>query len=281
MGFFWDNLIKKQKSQSHTKGLTIKYLDFFSRFFKLLNQHKKMKFFKLFLLLNLPVFVVSGQDVDTTLIKSDSLEFRTTNAFLIPRKNYETFNNSFITGNSVATIRSQDNPKILIDGIPINPILLNNTDYNEFLGHMHLLSYDIQSVDVNTLQNDSRIVSGNYNNAISFNTSDIQLGKRAYQFEVNNFTSLAYQDFDTLGYSTIFNLKVQKSYDKFGYRVSLNNGYQNDYIPENGLQRFGGNLKLKYNPFKALVLSGFLDYTQFKDFKRSGKDFLKSENYGS
>lgn len=234
-----------------------------------------MKLFKLSLLLNLLSIMVSGQTSDTVSVKIDTSKFITTNAFLTPHKNYETFNNSFITGNSDVTVRSQDKPRILIDGIPINPNLLN---YNEFLGHMHLLSYDIQSVDVNTLQNDSRIVSGKYNNAISFNTSDIQLGKSAYQFEANNYTSLAYQDFDSLGYSTIFNLKVQKSYDKFGYRVSLNNGYQNDYIPENGLQRYGGNLKLKYQPFKQLLLTGFLDYTQFKDFKRSGEDFLKREN---
>jgi hypothetical protein len=76
-----------------------------------------------------------------------------------------------------------------------------------------------------------------------------------------------------MGYSTIFNFKVQKSYEKFGYRVSLNSGFQNDYIPNNGLQRYGGNLKLKYNPFKALVLTGFLDYTYFSDFKRSGEKF--------
>jgi hypothetical protein len=85
-----------------------------------------------------------------------------------------------------------------MDGIPINPIFINNTNYNEFLGHMHLLSYDIQGINVHTLQNDSKIVSGRYNNAISFNTSDIQLGKSAYQFEANNFTTLAYQDFDSL-----------------------------------------------------------------------------------
>src|SRR5690606_798565 len=146
-----------------------------------------------------------------------------------------------------------------------------NTGYNEFLGHMHLLSYDIQGVNIHTLQNDNKIVSGNYNNAINFNTSDIQLGKSAYQFEANNFTTLAYQDINSKGYSTIFNFKAKKSYEKFGYRVSLNNGYLNDYIPNNGLQRYGGNLKLKYNPIKPLTITGFLDYTNFEDSKRSGE----------
>lgn len=211
-------------------------------------------------------------------VEPDTIAFKTTNAFLTHQKNYETFNNSFITGNSVATIRSQDNPKILIDGIPINPIFIDNTGYNEFLGHMHLLSYDIQDVNVNTFHNDYRIISGNYNNAISFHTSDIQLGESAYQFEANNFTSLAYQDFDSPGYSTVFNLKAQKSFEKFGYRVSLNNGFQNDYIPENGLQRYGGNLKLKYNPVKPLLLTGFVDYTHFEDSKWSGEKIQTSIN---
>jgi hypothetical protein len=212
-----------------------------------------MKFLKLFLLLNLLSIVVSGQDFDTTLIELDTSKFRTTNAFLIQQKNYETFNNSFITGNSSAIIRSQDNPKILLDGIPINPILINNTHYTEFLGQMHLLSYDIQGVSVHTLKNDNKIVSGNYNNAISFNTNEIKLGNNLPQFEVNNFTTLAYQDFDSTGFSTIFNFKAQKSFEKFGYRLSLTNGFQNDYIPEDGLQRYEGNLKLKYKPTKRML----------------------------
>lgn len=230
-----------------------------------------MKLLKLSLLLNFLSIIVFGQTPDTVSVKADTSQFRTTNAYLKLQKNYETFNNSFITGNSFATIRSQDNPKMLIDGIPINPILVKNTDYNEFLGHMHLLSYDIQSINFHTLQNDNKIVSGNYNNAISFNTSDIQLGKSAYHFEANNFTTLAYQDIDSKGYSTVFNFKAKKSYEKFGYRVSLNNGFQNDYIPNNGLQRYGGNLKLKYNPIKPLFITGFLDYTSFEDSKRSGE----------
>jgi hypothetical protein len=235
-----------------------------------------MKFLKLFLLLNLLSIVVSGQDFDTTLVELDTSKFRTTNAFLIQQKNYETFNNSFITGNSSAIIRSQDNPKILIDGIPINPILINNTHYTEFLGQMHLLSYDIQGVSVHTLKNDNKIVSGNYNNAISFNTNEIKLGNNLPQFEVNNFTTLAYLDFDSTGFSTIFNFKAQKSFEKFGYRLSLNNGFQNDYIPENGLQRYGGNLKLKFKPTKRMLFTGFLDYTNFQDFKRTGDNNLKS-----
>lgn len=235
-----------------------------------------MKFFKLFLFLNLLSIVISGQDIDTSFIQLDTVKFRTTNAFLIQQKNYETFNNSFITGNSSTIIRSQDNPKILIDGILLNPILLNNTHYTEFLGQMHLLSYDIQGVNVHTIQNEDKIVSGNYNNVINFNTNDIKLGNNLLQFEVNNFTTLAYQDFDSIGFSTIFNFKVQKSFEKFGYIFSLNNGFQNDYIPENGLQRYGGNLKLKYNPIKQILFTGFLDYTNFQDFKRSGDNNLKS-----
>jgi hypothetical protein len=233
-----------------------------------------MKFFNIFLLLNLLSIIISGQTLDT--IKIDTSRIRTTNAFLIQQKNYETFNNSFITGNSSAIIRSQDNPKILMDGIPLNPILVNNTHYTEFLGQMHLLSYDIQGVNVHTLQNEDKIISGNYNNVISFNTNDIKLGHNSPQFEVNNFTTLAYQDFDSIGFFTIFNFKAQKSFEKFGYRLSLNNGFQNDYIPENGLQRYGGNLKLKYDPIKQILFTGFLDYSNFKDFKRTGDNYLKS-----
>ncbi len=235
-----------------------------------------MRICKLFLLLNLLSIIVSGQATDTISIKIDTSVFRTTNAFLIPQKNYETFNNFFITGNSFAIIRSQDNPKILIDGIPLNPIWVNNTHYTEFLGQMHLLSYDIQGQNVHTLQNEDKIVSDNYNNAISFNTHEIKLGNNSPQYEVNNFTTLGYQNFNSTGFSTIFNFKAQKSFEQFGYRLSLNNGFQNDYIPENGLQRYGGNLKLKYKPIKPILFTGFLDYTKYKDFKRTHDNNLKS-----
>lgn len=235
-----------------------------------------MKFFELFLFLNLLSIVVSGQYIDTSFLQLDTLKFRTTNAFLIKQKNYETFNNSFITGNSSTIIRSQNNPKILIDGIPLNPILVNNTHYTEFLGQMQFLSYDIQGVNLHTLQNEDKIVSGNYNNAISFNTYDIELGNNSSQFEINNFTTVSYQSFDTVGFSTILNFKAQKSFEKFGYRFSLNNAFHNDYIPENGIQRYGGNLKLKYTPIKQFLFTGFLDYTNFQDFKRTRDNNLKS-----
>ncbi|MBL7905161.1 MAG: hypothetical protein JNL22_09085 [Bacteroidales bacterium] len=235
-----------------------------------------MKFFKLFILLHLPAIVVSGQNSDTTLIQSDTSCFRTTNAFLVNQKNYETLNNSFITGNSFAIIRSQDNPAVLIDGIPVNPILVNNTHYREFLGPVNLLSFDIQGINVRTLQNEDKIISGNYNNAINFHTDEIKTGNSSPQFEVNNFTTFAYQDIDSAGFSSIFSFKAQKSYEKFGYRLSVNNGFQNDYIPENGLQRYSGNVKLIYNPNKQLLLTGFLDYTNFLDFKRKDENNLKS-----
>lgn len=235
-----------------------------------------MKFFKPFVLFNLIAIGVSGQDSEPTLIHSDSSSSRTPDAFMVHRKNYETLNNSFITGNSFAIIRSQDNPAVLIDGIPINPILTNNILYSEFLGPVNLLSFDIQSTNVRTLQNEDKIISGNYNNAICFHTDEIKPGNSSPQFEVNNFTTFAYQDSDQTGFSSIFNVKTQKSFEKFGYRLSLNNGFQNDYIPENGLQRYGGNVKLKYNPIKKLSFTGFWDYTNFHDFKRKDENNLKS-----
>ena len=228
----------------------------------------------LFILLNFVSFIASGQTSDTTFVELDTTKFRTVNPFLLNQANYEGINNSFITGSAIATIRSQDNPLVLIDDIPINH--RNNTATTEYLGLMNFLTFDIQGVSVQTLRNEDRIISGDNNNSISYSTDDIILGKDSAQFEVNNFTSLSYQDFDTIGYSTIFNFSAKKSYDKIGYRLSLNNGFQNDFFPENGIQRYGGNVKLKYNPVEAVLLTGFLDYTNFNDFKRTGDNTLKS-----
>ncbi|NME68044.1 TonB-dependent receptor [Flammeovirga aprica] len=228
-----------------------------------------MKFFNILFLFNLLSLVTLAYEPDSLNLNADTTEFKTSNAFLINESNYETFNNSFITGNATGVIRNQNNPQLMMDGIPINPYFTNNTHYNEFLGPMHLLAYDIQSLEMNTLENNNQIVSGNFNNAINFNTYDIQLGENAPKFEVNNLTSLEYQNSDTLGYSTVFNFKAEKSYDKFGYRLSLNNGYQDDYIVENGLQRFGGNIKLKHQLSERILLNGFIDYTNLKGLNRT------------
>ena len=228
-----------------------------------------MKLFNLFTIFTLLSLPLLGQVNDSTFNDLDTLDFKTTNAFQIQHDNYETFNNSFITGNSYSVIRNQSNNQLTVDGILINPYFSNNTLYSEFLGKMHLLSYDIQDANLNTLENEGQIVTGKFNNAIDFRTHDIQLGNSKAKYEINNFTSLAYQNIDTLGFSSIFNFKAEKSYDKFGYRVSLNNGYQDDYIIDNGIQRFGGNLKLKHQLTKKILLNGFLDYTNLKDMNRS------------
>lgn len=234
---------------------------------------KKFGAIILFVSLSISVF---GQSQDSVRIDNDTISFETTNAFITNEKNYETINNSFITGNSFGIIRSQDNLKVLVDGMPMNPVLYNNTHYSEFLGSMHLLSFDIQKVNFKTIVSDDKIISGYYNNALDFRTHDIKLGNAKPQFEVNNFTALEYQDLDANGYSTITNFSAQQSYEKFGYRFSLNNGFQNDYIPENGLQRYSGNIKLKYKPNEKIFLIGFLDYSNFQNLKRSQENILKS-----
>lgn len=213
--------------------------------------------------------------MDTASISTDTTRFSTPNPFVMRVNNYETFNNSFITGNSYALIRSEDNPQILLDGIPMNPWIGYNTHYAEFLGSMNVLSYDLQQAEVTTLQSNGRIISGSYNNAINFKTYELMLGKSSPKFAVNNFSTIDYQDFDTLGLSTVINISARQSFKKLGYRLSVNNGFQNDYIPKNGLQRYGGNLKFKYQPHESVMLNCFVDFTSFLGFKRED-NVLKS-----
>lgn len=235
-----------------------------------------MKLVVLIFYLGFIPFVVLGQGMDAERVVNDSTHLETSNAFIIHEKNYETVNNSFITGNSRVMIRSQSNPKLLLDGIPVNPILFNSLHYTEFQGSMHVLSFDMQNAGLNYLQHDDKIISGHYNNAISFKTQDIILGNYSPLFEVNSFSALNYQDIDKTGGSTILNFNVQQGFKNFGYRISFNNGFQNDYLPENGLQRYGSNIKLKYEPHEQISFTGFLDYTTIRDFGRSEVNIQKS-----
>ena len=232
-------------------------------------------------ILILLIFIVSEiscQVADSALQKTDSIRFQTSNGFIVKKNNFELFNSSFITGNAYGVIRSQDNPKISVDGIPVNPNLYNNNaPYPEFLGNMNLLSFDLEEVSCGTLISGNKIVSGTHNNAIEFKTTEIILNRKEPVFEFNNFTAFEYQGKDTLGYSTITNFNFQQGYEKFGYRFSIINGFHNDYISENGLQRYGGNFKLKYKPYKKISLNGFIDYTNFQSFKRTGENNLDAD----
>lgn len=118
-----------------------------------------MKSFNLIFLLSIFSIIVSAQSANTIIIKNDTTTFTTTNSFITYKTNYETLNNNFITGNSYATIRSQDNPRIFVDGMPINPIFINNLHYAEFLGSTHLLSYDLQNASVTALQANNKIAN--------------------------------------------------------------------------------------------------------------------------
>ena len=243
-----------------------------------------MKLIAILLLIHILSLTGYGQAVDSVRIDRDTTQFNTSNAFLFTHGNYETFNNSFITGSSFAVIRSQDNPRIYVDGIPMNPMISTNTYFADYLGGMNLLSYDIEKARIKTLANGSRINAGQYNNSIDFKTFDVKRGKTACQFEVNHFTAFTYQDIETPGYSTLTNVNVQQGFNKFGYRASFSNGFMNDYLPENGLQRYSGNVKLNYQPIKAISLAGFIDYSNFKDFKREAdhldETMPTNEEYG-
>lgn len=237
-----------------------------------------MKLFRILLLIHFLSMTVYGQQMDSIRINHDTICFTTPNAFYFNHQNYETFNNSFITGSSFAVIRSQDNPRIYVDGIPMNPMIFTNTHYTDYLGGMNLLSYDIEKVMIKTLAHESRINAGQYNNSMDFKTFDVKPGKTKSQFEVNHFTAFTYQDIENRGYSTLTNVNVQQGFKKFGYRASFSNGYMNDYLPENGLQRYSGNVKLNYQPFKAISLAGFIDYSNFKDFKREADHLDETMN---
>ena len=210
---------------------------------------------------------LSCQVADSSFQKSETNRFSTPNGFIVTKSKLELFNSSFITGNAYAIIRNQDNPKIFVDGIPVNPIFGSNVPFQEFIGDMNFLSFDLQDISTETLRSGNNIVSGTHNNSVKFITHEIKLNSKGPQFELNNFTSVEYQDKDTLGFSTLNNFNFQQGFEKFGYRFSIINGFLNDYIPENGLQRYGGNLKLKYEPFKKVSLNGFIDYTKFQSFK--------------
>src|SRR5688500_5337256 len=116
---------------------------------------------------------VSAQRSDSTILFYDSIYSSiATNSLLTPFKNFETINNSFITGSAIPFLRNQNNPLITIDGIPANPTLLVNLPYKEFVGYSHLLSYDVEALSVNTFSTDSRIASGRFSNSIILSTKD-------------------------------------------------------------------------------------------------------------
>ena len=82
---------------------------------------------------------LSAQSNDSIAFFRDSAYSSvTTNSLLTPHENFETINNSFITGSAIPFLRNQNNPLITIDDIPANPTLLINLPYKEFIGYPHL-----------------------------------------------------------------------------------------------------------------------------------------------
>ena len=216
-----------------------------------------------------------GQRADT-LKNNDNLDSIPSNELIIKNKSYETLNNSPLTGSAFYFIRSQDNPLITIDGIPVDPTILNKLPYIEYLGNPHLLPSDIAKININTIAHNSKIVSGIHNGAVGLQTEEIKLGYSHGEYSFSNFTSLNFQDISQTGFSTITNLKIKKAYNKFAYRLSLSNGFHEEFRPNNGLKRFSGNIKVKYKPFSNTNITGFVDFSNFSDFKRTGNNNFKS-----
>lgn len=174
-----------------------------------------------FILLNLCSTIIWGQNKDAITVKQDTTSFNNIHAFITYQQNYETYNNSFITGNSFATIRSQNNPKIFIDGMPINPLLINDLYYAEFLGSTHLLSFDLQNASVRALQANSQIVNSdglpisegieNYDNynTYRFNTIHKQIGFN-YQLKDNYVLGINYNKMSSL-YFPYNNINIYQS----------------------------------------------------------------------
>jgi hypothetical protein len=221
---------------------------------------------------------LSAQSNDSiAFFRNSTYSSVTTNSLLSPHNNFETINNSFITGSAIPFLRNQNNPLITIDGIPANPTLLVNLPHKEFIGYPHLLSYDVEALGVNAFSTDSKIVSGRFSNSVSLGTKDISSKGEAMKFFVNNFSSINYQRSDTLGFSIINNAGVEKSGERISYRVSLTNGYHNVFIPNNGLKRNSANLKLQFRPIKNTTVTGFVDYSSFRDYKRAVTDYFNAD----
>jgi len=214
---------------------------------------------------------------DTIFTVKDTNQVTTPNSLLFQYPNYETLNNSYVLGGGVSFIRSQENPLITIDGLPTNPIIFKYLPFNEYLFPPSILSFDLEETAINTNIYESKIISGYHNNSINLKTSEIHYGISKAKINANNYSSINFIDLDKVGCSIINNLNIYKPFNKVTFRLSLSNGCMNSFIPNEGLKRYGGNIKLKLKLLPKTNLIGYFDFTNFNDFRRTGKNSFKSD----
>lgn len=177
-----------------------------------------MKHFSFILLIITISAIVSAQNEDAIVQKNETVTFAILNSFVISNTDYETFNNNFVSSSFITAIKSQSSPKIFIDGIPVNPIFANNLNYAEFLGNIHLLSYDLQNERVSTLQTNNRIE----------NNEDLPILEEIENYS-NDFTNANYIILKQIGLN--YQLRDAK---KNNYIVGLNyNKKIRPFLPTN------------------------------------------------
>lgn len=196
----------------------------------------------------------------TTTSTAQSLQYP--NPFSFSAPGYEKFNTNPLMSNGIIFYKGQYGTSVLIDGFVLfNPALYS--EHNKYsIFNSSPLSWDIKSSEITDKLIDGKFAPFGSNNQLNFSTHDVNTKKGYSNFEFNTFTGITSIP-KVARKHTVNNISFEKGFGKFGYRVSVNGGYDRENEFPHGAKRIGANLKLRYSPSDKIDIQLFSDFTNF------------------
>lgn len=201
------------------------------------------------------------------------------NPFTFSAPGYEKFNTNPLMSNGIIFYKGQYGTSVLVDGFVVfNPALYS--EHNKYsIFNSSLLSWDIKSSEITDKLIDGKFAPFGSNNQLNFLTHDVNTKKGYSNFEFNTFTGITSIP-KAARKHTVNNISYEKGFGKFGYRVSVNGGYDRENEFPHGAKRIGVNLKMRYSPSDKLDIQLFSDFTNFNSIntKKGGDPNLLSNH---